>query len=159
MPPSWIVADPNPFMKASKVPQSQPYLQKRNLSNKISLALLLLGLLLLAACGGESNNASEEVVLDDPVAIEGQAVFKTNCASCHAVTGETIIVGPSLAGINSRAATRVEGQSGADYIQLSILRPGEYIVEGFSDLMPTNFGTTLTGEQLDALLVYLMTLE
>jgi hypothetical protein len=39
------------------------------------------------------------------------------------------------------------------------LRPDEYIVEGFSDLMPSNFGTTLSGEQLDALLAYLMTLE
>jgi hypothetical protein len=53
----------------------------------------------------------------------------------------------------------VEGQSTADYIQLSILRPGDYIVEGFSDLMPSTFGTTLSGEQLDALTVYLMTLE
>jgi nitric oxide reductase subunit C len=125
---------------------------------------MLFGLLfisgLFAACGGESgDNGSEEAVLDDPVAAEGQTVFKQNCASCHAVTGETIIVGPSLAGIASRAANRVEGQSAADYLQLSILRPGDYVVEGFSELMPTNFGTTLSGEQLDALLAYLMTLE
>ena len=75
------------------------------------------------------------------------------------MTGETIIIGPSLAGIAGRAANRVEGQSAADYLQLSILRPGDYVVEGFSELMPTNFGTTLSGEQLDALLAYLMTLE
>jgi len=124
----------------------------------------ILGLLLvggfLAACGDQDgDNGSEAAVIDDPVAAEGQAVFQQNCASCHAVTGDTIIVGPSLAGIATNGATRVEGQSTADYIQLSILRPGDYIVEGFSDLMPSTFGTTLSGEQLDALTVYLMTLE
>lgn len=123
----------------------------------------ILGLLvissLFAACSAESESAPEETVITDPVAAEGEALFKQNCASCHAVTGEAIIVGPSLAGIASRAATRVEGQSAKDYIQMSILRPGEYVVEGFSELMPTNFGTNLSGEQLDALLAYLMTLE
>jgi mono/diheme cytochrome c family protein len=139
-------------------------LKQRITSRYIRFLLLLFGLLFIsgvfAACGGQdSDNGAEEAVIDDPVATEGQTVFKQNCASCHAVTGETIIVGPSLAGIASRAPGRVEGQSAADYLQLSILRPGDYVVEGFSELMPTNFGTTLSGEQLDALLAYLMTLE
>lgn len=130
--------------------------------------LLCIGLLLasslFAACNGEDEGASEasgieENALTDPVAAEGQTLFQQNCASCHAVSGDTIIVGPSLAGIATKAATRVEGQSAAEYIQLSILRPGEYVVEGFSDLMPTTFGTTLSGEQLDAIIAYLMTLE
>lgn len=147
-------------MKASTVSQFQAFLQPKNLAKQLKAAVLLLGLLLFVACGGEANDdASDAVVSLDPVAADGQSVFKTNCASCHAVTGETIIVGPSLAGIASRAATRVEGQGATEYIQLSILRPDEYMVEGFSDLMPTNFGTTLSGEQLDALVVYLMTLE
>ncbi len=158
MPQCWTVADPKPFMKARKplLAQEQP----KHPFNLIRISLLLLGLLIFSACNGDADSTvSEEAVLDDPIAVEGQAVFKTNCASCHAVTGETIIVGPSLAGIKSRAADRVEGQSAADYIQLSILRPDDYVVDGFSDLMPSNFGTTLTGEQLDALLVYLDTLE
>jgi nitric oxide reductase subunit C len=139
-------------------------LKQRITLRYIRFLLLLFGLLFIsgvfAACGGQdSDNGVEQAVIDDPVAAAGQTVFKQNCASCHAVTGETIIVGPSLAGIASRAPGRVEGQSAADYLQLSILRPGDYVVEGFSELMPTNFGTTLSGEQLDALLAYLMTLE
>jgi nitric oxide reductase subunit C len=131
--------------------------------HSIRLALLFLGLLFLsslfAACNGEPEDVSEESVITDPIAAEGEAVFQANCASCHAVSANTIIVGPSLAGIATRAGSRVEGLGATEYIQMSILRPGEYIVEGFSNLMPTTFGTTLSGEQLDALTAYLMTLE
>jgi mono/diheme cytochrome c family protein len=142
--------------------------QQKILFRQYRIMLLFIGLLLasglFAACSGEDEGATgesgiEENALADPVAAEGQTLFQQNCASCHAVSGDTIIVGPSLAGIVSRAATRVEGQSAAEYIQLSILRPGEYVVEGFSELMPTTFGTTLSGEQLDAIIAYLMTLE
>lgn len=122
---------------------------------RIFFGLLLISLL-LAACGGD---AAEEPVIDDPVALQGETIFKQNCATCHSTTPDTIIVGPSLAGIATRAGTRMEGLSSAEYIQLSILRPGEYIVEGFSDLMPTTFGTNLTGEELDSLIAYLLTLK
>lgn len=131
------------------------------------IVLFLFGLLLvggvLAGCngGGEGSVASgaEGSTLADPVAAEGETLFKQNCASCHSVNGNTIIVGPSLAGVASRAGSRIEGLSAAEYIQLSILRPGEYVVEGFPDLMPTTFGTNLSGEELDAIIAYLLTLE
>jgi nitric oxide reductase subunit C len=149
-------------MKAFQVSRVQTFLQPGGHRKLLKTAvLMLLSLFLFVACGGgeEDNTAAEEPAAVDPVIAEGQTVFKQNCGSCHAISGDTIIVGPSLAGIASQAATRVEGQSAQEYIQLSILRPGEYVVEGFSDLMPTNFGTTLTGEQLDAVIAYLFTLE
>ena len=148
-------------MKASNFsPVRKPLPQKQLNKQGKTAVLLLLTLLLFVACGGGADSDTpDEIVSTDPITAEGQMVFTKNCAACHATTGDTLIVGPSLAGIASRAATRVEGQSAEEYIQLSILRPGEHIVEGFSDLMPSNFGTTLTGEQLDALVVYLMTLE
>ena len=37
------------------------------------------------------------------------------------------------------AETRVKGQTADEYILLSILRPGDYIVEGFNNVMITNF--------------------
>lgn len=129
------------------------------MTKRILLGLLFFSLL-LAACGGEAEQElAEEPAVEDPAAMKGETIFTQNCASCHATTADTVIVGPSLAGIAARAGTRVEGQSAAEYIQLSILRPGEYVVEGFPDLMPTSFGTNLYGEELDALIAYLLTIE
>ena len=139
-------------------------LRQRTLSQRVVQPILFLALLLimsglLAACDSGNSVLSEAAAPADPIIDQGQTIFRQNCASCHSLTEGTVIVGPSLAGIATRAGTQVEGQSAGDYIQLSILRPGDYVVDGFSDLMPTTFGTTLTGEELDALVAYLLTLE
>ena len=41
----------------------------------------------------------------------------------------------------------------------SILIPDDYLVEGFANTMPTNFGKELTSEELTAVVAYLMTLK
>jgi nitric oxide reductase subunit C len=129
------------------------------MTKRLFLGLLFLSLL-LAACGGDAEEEiAEEPAIEDPILVQGETIFKQDCASCHAATADTVIVGPSLAGIATTAGTRGVGQGAAEYIQLSILRPGEYVVEGFSNLMPSSFGTNLSGEELDALIAYLLTLE
>jgi sulfur-oxidizing protein SoxX len=72
---------------------------------------------------------------------------------------DTVIIGPSLAGIATRAGTRVEGQSAQEYIQNSIRRPDDYVVEGFKDVMITNLSMELTDEEMNALVAFLMTLK
>ncbi len=64
-----------------------------------------------------------------------------------------------MAGIASRAANRVAGQDSQRYIYTSILNPDDYLVDGFDNLMPTSLGKQLTGEELDTVVAYLMTLE
>ena len=113
-------------------------------------------LILLSACAGNGQPADFPA---DPVVAEGQRIFKQNCSTCHSTKPGTIIVGPSLAGIATRAHTRVEGWDGREYIQTSIIKPSAYVVDGFTDLMPSNFGKSLSGEELDALITYLLTLE
>jgi hypothetical protein len=71
--------------------------------------------------------------------LQGQQVFNARCATCHALVPDTIIIGPSLAGVATRAETRVDGQTAEEYLQLSVLRPGDYVVEGFTNIMITNF--------------------
>lgn len=110
----------------------------------------------LVGCG--QGDSSPTATLDPQVA-EGKRVFSQNCGSCHAIDPDTVIVGPSLAGIAGRAETRLVGVSGRDYLLQSILNPEAYLVEGFDKLMPTDFGKRLTGEELDALLAYLLVLE
>jgi nitric oxide reductase subunit C len=111
---------------------------------------------------------------NDPVAV-GQAIFRQSppgCFACHSIVPGVNLVGPSLAGLASRAATRVtaadyrgKATDPVTYIRESILAPSAYLVHGatFSSkgqsMMPPNFGETLQPAQVDALVAYLMTLK
>lgn len=122
-------------------------------------------LLYLAACGGSAGStptATADARFSPQEAAqiaEGERLYSRHCASCHATEPETVIVGPSLAGIADSGATRVDGLTAEEYIELSIVQPGAYLVEGYDDVMPANLGKRLTGEELDALVAYLLTLE
>jgi cytochrome c2 len=98
---------------------------------------------------------------NDPVA-RGEYWFKRPpaiCSTCHSLEPDVRIVGPSLAGIATTAQTRVPGMSAEQYIRDSILRPGDYVVEGFPDAMQRNFGEVLDAQQINDIIAFLMTLE
>ena len=117
-------------------------------------AIALFLFLILAACSSSSSPASTNSKI-----AEGERTFKQNCATCHTVKLDEVLVGPSLAGIASRAATRIEGMNSREYIQFSIIKPSEYVVDGFVDQMPTSFGKSLSEDELDGLITYLLSLE
>ncbi len=120
--------------------------------------LVFLAGFLLAACRAPTTPQTP-TPSPDPVIALGRRVFQQHCAACHALTPDTVIVGPSLAGIATRAGTRVPGLDARRYIELSILRPGDYVVEGFPNAMPSDLGKKMTGEEFDALVAFLMTLR
>ncbi len=126
---------------------------------QLKLLILWSWAVLWAACGG----AVEPTAVPTPplTAQEalGKTVFQQNCASCHSNVAGQIIVGPSLFGVEQRAASRVPGQDAKTYLLTSIMNPGAYVVEGFDDLMPRSFAKSLTGEEIDAVIAYLLTLE
>ena len=124
---------------------------------RITIPLIVLVTLALSACSAAL--AAEPTPTPDPFVVQGQQVFNAKCATCHALVPDTIIIGPSLAGIATRAETRVQGQTADEYIQLSILRPGDYLVEGFNNVMITNFSKELTNEDMNALVAFLLTLK
>ena len=129
--------------------------------NKLNWTWFVLILLIMAmiACGGQAEPTEAPRSTLEPLAAAGETVFKKECAACHSVVSDTTIVGPSLLGIASRAATRVDGQDAETYLLNSIMDPGDYIVENFDNVMPSNFGKKLTGEEIDSLVVYLLTLQ
>ena len=126
------------------------------MKNRIPL-LLLTSALFLCACSTSTTTAPTPT--PDPFILQGQAVFNARCATCHALVPDTIIIGPSLNGIATRAETRVDGQGAEEYITMSVLRPGDYVVEGFNNVMITNLAKELTSEELNALVAFLMTLK
>jgi nitric oxide reductase subunit C len=98
-----------------------------------------------AAAGG--------LTLDTPLpagdAKNGQALFASQgCAACHSLKPDEKLVGPSLAGIATRAGDRIKAAdykakatTGELYIRESIVQPGAYVMPGFVDgVMPQDYG-------------------
>lgn len=106
-------------------------------------------------------SASADSLPSDPAA-RGRYWFTrppAACATCHSLEPDVVIVGPSLAGIAARAAERVPGQSAEAYIRASVLRPGEFIVPGFQNVMAQNLGEIMTVDQINDIIAFLLTLE
>jgi len=116
------------------------------------LALLIISAMALSACGGDSGTS------DDPAAA-GKALFaetiigtQAGCSTCHSLDADTVIVGPSMAGIGS--------SSDAAAIRESILDPNAVLVDGFpADTMPPVWGDELSDKQVDQLVAYLLSLK
>ena len=90
--------------------------------------------------------------------VDGKALFTqgdadtgaTACGTCHALAdaGTTADTGPDLGKV-------LKGKDAA-FIKQSILQPNAQIAPGYQpNIMPSNFGDTLSGQQVDALVQYL----
>ena len=95
---------------------------------------------------------------------DGAALFAAKgCVACHSVDGSKR-VGPSLKGIyqsSQRVVTAGKNRTvTADeaYLRRSIEEPGADVVEGFRPIMPP-FGSSLSAEEVDALVRYLKELR
>ena len=123
--------------------------------------LLALGLLLvlLVACGGAAADEPPPTPTLAPQLAAGQRVFVAHCGACHSAAADTVIVGPSLAGVAAHGAERVDGLDARAYVYSSVLQPSDYVVSGFADLMPQDLAKKLTGEELDAVVAYVLSLE
>lgn len=71
------------------------------------------------------------------LAAAGREIFfgKGTCALCHTI-GEEGQRCPDIAGIGARAAERVDGLSGVEYLAQSLYQPNVYIVDGYTPTMP-----------------------
>jgi nitric oxide reductase subunit C len=132
---------------------------KKNLA--LLFVLILVLTVVLTACGGDDGETT------DSAAKAGEVLFaqtvigsQAGCATCHSLLEGVVIVGPSMAGISSRAGSTVSGQSAENYLKDSILNPDAYVVESFPPgTMPASLADELTNEQVDQLIAYLLTLK
>jgi cytochrome c2 len=130
------------------------------------VAAVLAVALILAGCAASSGadagdaSAAETSAVGDAEA--GRSVYETGgsslipCASCHTLDG-TALIGPSLQGIAGVAGTRVPGQSAVEYLRASIVRPSAYVVEGYDDLMTKTYGDTLSEQEINDLIAFMLT--
>jgi nitric oxide reductase subunit C len=114
---------------------------------------------LVSVSAGGSANLDE--LPDDPVG-RGEYYFKRPpaiCSTCHSLEPDVIIVGPSLAGVATRAETRVPGMTAEQYLRDSIINPGDFVVPNFPDAMQRNLGDKLSADQINDIIAFLLTLK
>jgi nitric oxide reductase subunit C len=149
------------------------------------LVVFVVVALLLAACGGggaatqssptaQSSSASQSAAAGD--AANGDKLFhqatigKDNaagCATCHSTEKDKTIVGPSLAGIGTDAQgafkeADYEGKAtdAAGWLKEQIANPNLEVVQGFqANVMPQNYGTGLSAQEMNDIVAYLLTLK
>jgi cytochrome c oxidase subunit II len=87
----------------------------------------------------------------------GAATFKSaGCGACHtfAAAGSAGKVGPDLDSLASTA--QKAGKSVEDYVHESIVDPNAYVVEGYQPNVMPSFEGSLSAEQIDALVQFLV---
>lgn len=103
---------------------------------------------------GGDPDAGEKLYYD------GSAGSTVGCRICHALRPGEGVVGPSFAGVATRAAGRVPGMAAEDYLRQSILEPDAYTVPGYPPgQMVQNYDEILTPQQIEDLVAFLMTLK
>ena len=131
-----------------------------------TLSLLVALAIVLVACGGSGDETPADDT--DPVAFGEElyngtpigAASSPGCITCHSLEEGIRIVGPSHAGLGSRAGTIVAGQSASEYLKESIIEPDTHVTEGFAPgTMYDNYGNELTDKEIDALVAYMLTLK
>jgi mono/diheme cytochrome c family protein len=100
------------------------------------------------SAGGESG-----VDLTNADYDQGFNLYLSDCAQCHGAQDGT---GPSLAKMRDNAATRIDGMAAADYLYQSIVDPGAYVVDGFSNVMPGDFASQLTPQEIGSLVKFIL---
>ncbi len=130
-------------------------------SKKSALSFLILVCgLILAACSGDNSTAGDSIKSGKELYEQATLGSAAGCKTCHSLEPGAVIIGPSMAGIGTVAASRVSGMSAEEYLKKSIVDPNAYVVDGFpASVMPNTYINQLTEEEIDKLVAYLLSLD
>jgi mono/diheme cytochrome c family protein len=126
---------------------------------RLFILTTMLFVITLAACGTTTDTETPVDPAKATLIETGKTVFQANCSACHTTSSEDVLVGPSMVGLASRAGKLVDGLDTRAYIEQSILHPGAFINEGFQNLMPATYANSLSTDEVEALIEYLLTFE
>jgi predicted lipoprotein with Yx(FWY)xxD motif/cytochrome c551/c552 len=130
--------------------------------------------------GGETpTSAPEETAMSAPTtttapaenthagvgdsAAQGMTIAQNSgCLACHSTDG-SILIGPTWQGLFGSQVTLADGSTvtaSQEYLRESIVDPNAKIAEGFQpNIMPQNFGDTLSDSDIKALIAYIESLR
>ena len=121
------------------------------------IVTILLCMFCLSACGSGTDEAAKQGAELYAQSVIGNVA---GCSGCHSLDTGVVIIGPSLAGIGSSAATRVSGFTAEDYLHEAIIAPDAFLVEGYPPgVMPVVYREVLNEQQINDLVSYLLTLK
>jgi mono/diheme cytochrome c family protein len=109
----------------------------------------------------QETQISQDMTTEDLVEVGRQiAENKGICLTCHTIGESGALRFPDLAGVGSRAGTRVEGMTGVEYLSQSLYDPNAYLVEGFSPGMPAidKPPISLSNEEILAVIAWLQSM-
>ena len=107
------------------------------------------------------TNLSGDVSTSDMVQI-GRTIMegKGLCLTCHTIGKTGALRFPDLAGVDTRAKTRVAGLNDVEYLAQSMYEPTAYVVPGFPPAMPpiNKPPIGLTDQEILCVIAYLQSL-
>jgi mono/diheme cytochrome c family protein len=105
------------------------------------------------ATPASSTGSESSIDLTNADYDQGFNLYLSNCAQCHGAQDST---GPSLSTMQSNAATRIDGMAAADYLYQSIVDPGAYVVDGYTNTMPGTFATQFNQQEISDLIKFIL---
>ena len=116
----------------------------------------------LAFCSATSMVAVAPAQMSLPAAkpVDGAALFKQQCGTCHTTNGAQS-TGPSFLGLYGKSQKLRDGSTVTvddAYLRESILNSSAQVVDGFLPLMP-NYSGRLDDADVDALIAWIKTLK
>ncbi len=163
--PWWCMPDPDPdFSPCEAILRADPTGEIRQPTAEEAAALLAQS----AATPTPADPTPPPAPTATPRPIDGRApeeiIQNAGCGSCHKIgaIGEAHKVGPDLTYIGLTAGERVPGMTAAEYIHQSIVEPNAYLAPECPNtpclpgIMPQNFATRLSAEQIATMVTFLM---
>jgi mono/diheme cytochrome c family protein len=106
----------------------------------------------------EPQRPTMDIATLSPEEAAGAKIFtgKGGCVGCHNAGSGGGATGPNLSHIGTDGATMKPGMDARAYIEESIRSPQAFLVPGFGPLMPPNYSQTLTDEEINQLIAFLL---
>ena len=111
--------------------------------------------------GKQQPTSPAELSEEELISLGESTAQAAGCQACHSTDGGKS-VGPTWKGLFGSERTLTDGSTvvaDEDYLKESILDPKAKTVAGFPDIMPDNFGDTLTELDVASLVAYIRSLK